>query len=64
MDKIDNIYTVKLNYCKCHPETCSCNDWAIYDIKNEKVSSHFHKEEAEYYCKLYNKKEKNHDSSY
>jgi len=24
-------FTVKQNYCNCHPETCACNDWAVYD---------------------------------
>lgn len=22
-------YAVDRNYCNCHPETCSCNDWVI-----------------------------------
>jgi len=24
-------FTVKQNYCNCHPETCACNDWVVYD---------------------------------
>jgi hypothetical protein len=49
-------YVVKVNRCKCHPETCVCNDWAVYNTYiDEKVTTHFDKAEADYYCDIYNK---------
>lgn len=41
-----DIYEVRHNTCNCHPETCACNDWAIYK-NDEKYTSFFYKEEAE-----------------
>ncbi|MCL5018161.1 MAG: hypothetical protein M1416_00125 [Candidatus Pacearchaeota archaeon] len=25
------VYTLDKNYCKCHPETCNCFDYAVYE---------------------------------
>ena len=44
---------VRLNYCRCHPETCGCDDWAVY-VGNEKHSTHFHKHVAELVAKALN----------
>lgn len=32
-------YEVRRNYCRCHPETCACNSWAIFKGE-EKHSTH------------------------
>ncbi len=36
-------YQVGQNTCNCHPDTCCCDDYAIYDTKNGylKHSTHF-----------------------
>jgi hypothetical protein len=44
---------VRPNWCRCHPETCSCNDWAVFQ-GSEKHSTHFHKETAELVAKALN----------
>lgn len=41
------MYKVLPNSCRCHPETCCCNDWAIFTGDGEKHSSYFHIEIAE-----------------
>ncbi len=42
-------YYVAPNHCNCHPETCCCDDWAIYDSEDDQVfETFFRKEEAEY----------------
>lgn len=40
-------YTVKINYCTCHPETCCCNKWVVIDTNGEKHSTYFHKNTAQ-----------------
>ena len=44
---------VRTNYCRCHPETCGCNDWAVY-VGSEKHSTHFHKRVAELVARALN----------
>jgi hypothetical protein len=31
-------YTVKRNECNCHPETCNCMDWAIYEGETKQTT--------------------------
>ena len=38
-------YEVHYNHCNCHPETCSCNDWAI-SFDGERHSTYFSLEVA------------------
>lgn len=38
---------VRPNFCKCHPETCCCNDWAVYDPAGNKYVTCFTKVEAD-----------------
>lgn len=41
-------YYVGPNHCRCHPETCCCDDWAVYDSEDDQVfETFFRKEEAE-----------------
>jgi hypothetical protein len=40
-------YTVEVNTCQCHPETCACNDWRVVTKGGRKVSTHYLKEDAE-----------------
>ena len=57
-------YEVIPNRCKCHPETCCCNDWAVYyndgkdiyfDLRKEnKHSTHFRKDVAELVARALN----------
>lgn len=42
-------FTVKPNWCNCHPETCGCNDWAVYDGE-QKMTTFFHKKDATIYA--------------
>lgn len=39
---------VRPNYCQCHPETCGCNPWAVYD-GDKKILSFYHKKDAQDY---------------
>jgi hypothetical protein len=48
-----NELTVGSNYCNCHPETCCCNDWAVYS-GNKKVNTFFDRAKAEEYVDVYN----------
>jgi hypothetical protein len=43
------MFTVKRNYCNCHPETCACNDWAVYD-GDKKLNTFFHEQDATIYA--------------
>jgi hypothetical protein len=36
----------KPTYCKCHPETCCCNPWSIYDENDELMCRVYDKEKA------------------
>lgn len=54
--KIKEKYQVKSNYCNCHPETCCCNDWAVYSADGEKHSTHFKREVAELVAEALNTK--------
>lgn len=49
-------YQVKPNSCNCHPETCCCNDWAVYSTGGEKHSTHFKREVAELVVEALNTK--------
>lgn len=40
-------YQVRPNFCNCHPETCCCNNWAIYRQDGSKFSTFFDKADAE-----------------
>ena len=51
-------YTVGPNHCRCHPETCCCDDWAIFNPDRSKHSTHYSKEHADEYCFLLNEKER------
>lgn len=50
-------YYVEVNYCKCHPETCCCNDWNVVDDIGNFYASFFHKRDAERLVSLLNKSE-------
>lgn len=41
--------SVKPNQCQCHPETCACNPWAVYD-GDKKLISFYHKSDAQAYA--------------
>ena len=47
-------YQVKPNWCRCHPETCCCDHWAIVNPDGSKHSTHYAKEHADEYCQLMN----------
>ena len=47
MPKPKTKFTVSVNYCQCHPETCGCNDWAIFRPDGTKHSTYFHRETAD-----------------
>lgn len=51
------LYHVAPNHCACHPETCCCDDWAVYSTSEEKHSTHFKKETAELVADALNAKE-------
>lgn len=36
-------YHVRPNHCTCHPETCCCNDWAVYAPNGTKVATFYYK---------------------
>ena len=40
-------YEVRFNSCGCHPETCCCNDWAIFSTDGKKHSTHFTRQLAD-----------------
>ena len=47
------MYKLERNKCRCHPETCCCDDWVI--IKNgEKFVTIFDKEKAEFITEALN----------
>jgi hypothetical protein len=54
-----NCYHVRTNYCRCHPETCCCNDWAVHKPGGEKHSTYFHRETAEEVAEALNAKRSN-----
>lgn len=39
-------YQVKLNFCKCHPETCCCDPYNVVDRNETKVATFYRKEDA------------------
>jgi hypothetical protein len=44
-------FEVRPNRCNCHPETCCCNDWAVYGPDGTKVRpTFFHEEDADEYA--------------
>jgi len=32
-------YHVRPNYCRCHPETCCCSNYAVHDKAGAKVTT-------------------------
>ncbi len=46
-ENLESYWTVKYNSCKCHPETCACNEWALYRPNGAKHSTFFSKQDAE-----------------
>jgi hypothetical protein len=44
-------YKVVPNRCKCHPETCCCNDWAV-EYEGKKIDTFFHEDDATEYAIL------------
>ena len=40
-------YTVGVNHCNCHPETCCCDAWAVFGRAGKKHSTHFVRSTAE-----------------
>lgn len=40
-------YHVRSNWCRCHPETCCCNDWAVHSPDGKKHSTYFHQKTAD-----------------
>jgi hypothetical protein len=49
-------YIVDFNSCRCHPETCCCKDWAIWE-GSKKVETFTEKFFADRVCELMNEKE-------
>jgi hypothetical protein len=47
-------YQVVPNQCSCHPETCCCDDWAIFENGSKKLTMH-RKEDADEYAATLNK---------
>lgn len=47
-------YEVRPNHCNCHPETCCCNDWAIYAPDGAKHTTYFNKINADQVCNSLN----------
>lgn len=39
-------YHVRQNFCRCHPETCCCDDWAVHLPSGKKYTTHNSKEVA------------------
>ncbi len=52
-------YHVRSNWCRCHPETCCCNDWAVHAPDGEKHSTYFHRETADEVAEALNMKRSN-----
>lgn len=42
-----NACHVRSNFCRCHPETCCCNDWAVHGPDEVKHSTHFDRGDAD-----------------
>lgn len=40
-------FHVRVNRCHCHPETCCCNDWAVFDPMGKKHSTFFERHTAD-----------------
>lgn len=52
-------YIIRPNWCNCHPETCCCDDYVIWDTKkNKKLMTIFNLSTAEHVIKKLNKKAK------
>ena len=46
---------VRANRCRCHPETCCCDDWAVYDTNGENYLTFFDKESADDFAAIKNR---------
>ncbi len=53
--KYPKIYHVRPNRCDCHPETCCCNDWVVYDGNGERDLDFFRKSDAQEWADTKNK---------
>lgn len=42
-------FHVRPNFCRCHAETCSHNDWAVHDPNGEKVTTFRREGDADKY---------------
>ena len=42
-----NKFTAARNHCNCHPETCCCKDWAVFNPDGRKHSTHHEKVTAQ-----------------
>lgn len=40
-------FKVVRNFCNCHPETCTCNDWVVVDALGTRLASFFSRVDAE-----------------
>lgn len=55
-----NKYYVDVNFCNCHPETCSCDQYAVYyPLSSKKYSSFYSKNKAQEIADILNKDNKN-----
>lgn len=43
---------VRRNACNCHPETCCCDDWAVFDPDGKRYGTFFHKKDADIFLML------------
>ncbi len=49
-----NEWHVRPNHCRCHPETCCCDGWAIHKPNGEKYSTMYQKKDAEEFANFKN----------
>lgn len=48
-------YTVDVNRCNCHPETCCCDPWRVVDSNNKLFSTFYSKDVAKITADLLNR---------
>lgn len=46
---------VRPNSCNCHPETCCCNDWAVFSPAGKKHITFFCKTDAKDFAEMKNR---------
>lgn len=49
-------YHVRQNWCRCHPETCCCRDFAVHAPNGDKHSTHNSEEDAKAIAEWQNNK--------